>query len=82
MREIQNRIVLIVTRDLETDEIRVSIGAGIENEDKKIRIAGPKYDNSLVEEILVEDIEVSKLLKDIKYVQVKREEEEYIIIEE
>lgn len=77
MRELQNRFVLIVYKDLDTEEIRVSIASGIEDEDTRIRIAGPKFEMSNVEPILVEDIEVSKLLKDIKRVQVKRESEEY-----
>lgn len=70
----QNRVILIVTRDLETNEIRVSIGTGNDDlKDKKIRIAGPKFEMSSVEEILVEDLEVSELLNKIKEVQVKRE---------
>lgn len=70
----QNRVVLIVTKDLETDEIRVSLGTGNDvQKDKQIRIAGPKFENSLTEEILVEDLEVSDLLKKIKDVQRKRE---------
>ena len=73
----QNRVVLIVTRDLDTDEIRVSIGTGNEKKDIQTRIAGNKFCMSNVEEILVEDIAVADLLKKIKRVQVKREEWEY-----
>ena len=69
----QNRIVLIVTRDLETNEIRVCVASGNTKYDKSIRIAGNKFCMSNVEEILVEDIAVADLLKKIKEVQVKRE---------
>ena len=73
----KNRLLLIVTRDLYTDEIRVCIATDNEGKGKSIRIAGNKFCMSSVEEILVEDIAVADLLKKIKEVKVKREEYSY-----
>ena len=73
----QNRVTLIVTRDLDTDEIRVSVASGNTEYDRSIRIAGNKFCMSNVEEILVEDIKVAELLQKIKEVQVKRMEFDY-----
>lgn len=76
MREQQDRICIIVTKDLDTEDIRISIQGDYDNNGGH-RIAGPAFNNSNVEEILVEDITVSELLKAVKQEKVKREEYSY-----